>query len=134
MKVLKILSLVFALFLIGTNTTFAQSKVANLSEEQKEKIKQNLEEYTTALHLSEAQKPKFKEITIKYAKQMKAVKDNGGSRMSKYKKVKSIRKNKDAEMKRLLSKDQFKVYLEKQEEMKKKMLSLIHIWRCRRRE
>ena len=41
--------------------------------------------------------------------------------MSKYKKVKSIRKNKDAEMKHLLSKDQYKVYLEKQEEMQKKM-------------
>ena len=41
--------------------------------------------------------------------------------MGKYRKVKSIRKNKDAEMKRLLSKDQYNVYLEKQEEMKKKM-------------
>jgi len=41
--------------------------------------------------------------------------------MSKFKKVKSIRKNKDAEMKTLLSKDQYKVYLEKQKEMKKKM-------------
>ena len=121
MKSLKILSLFFALFLMGTNTTLAQSKVANLTEQQKEEIKKNLEAYNVALNLSEAQKPKFEEITIKYAKQMKAVKDNGGSRMSKYRKVKSIRKNKDAEMKRLLSKDQFKVYLEKQEEMQKKM-------------
>ena len=70
---------------------------------------------------SEEQKPQFEEITKKYAKQMKAVKDSDGSRMSKYRKVKSIRKNKDAEMKRLLSKDQFNVYLEKQKEMRKKM-------------
>ena len=117
----KILSLFFALLLIGTNTTFAQSRAANLTEEQKEEITKNLEEYATALHLSEEQKPKFEEITRKYAKQMKAVKDSGGRRMSKYKKVKSIRKNKDAEMKSLLSKDQYKVYLEKQEEMQKKM-------------
>ena len=115
------MSLFFAIFLIGTNTTFAQSKAANLTEEQTEKIKKNLEEYATALHLSEEQKPKFEEITKKYAKQMIAVKDGGGRRMSKYKKVKSIRKNKDAEMKRLLSKDQYKVYLEKQKEMQKKM-------------
>jgi hypothetical protein len=52
---------------------------------------------------------------------MIAVKDSGGRRMSKYKKMKSIRKNKDAEMKDLLSKGQYKVYLEKQEEMKKNM-------------
>ncbi len=121
MKVLKILSLFFALCLIGTNTTFAQSRATNLTEAQKEEIKKNIEEYSTALDLSEEQKPKFEEITKKYAKQMKAVKDSGGRPMSKFKKVKSIRKNKDAEMKQLLSKDQYKVYLEKQEEMQKKM-------------
>ena len=121
MNALKILSLFFALFLIATNTTFAQSKAANLTEEQKEEITKNLEEYATAINLTEEQKPKFEEITKKYAKQMIAVKDGGDRRMSKYKKVKSIRKNKDAEMKRLLSKDQYKVYLEKQEEMQKKM-------------
>ena len=121
MKLLKILSLFFALFLIGINTNCAQSRATNLTEEQKEEIKKNLEAYAAALHLSEEQKPKFEEITKKYAKQMIAVKDGGGRRMSKYKKVKSIRKNKDAEMKRLLSKDQYNVYLEKQEEIQKKM-------------
>ena len=121
MNLLKILSLFFALLLIGTNTTFAQSRATNFTEEQKEEIKKNLEEYSAALNLSEEQKPKFEEITKKYAKQMKAVKDSGGRRMSKYKKVKSIRKNKDAEMKPLLSKDQYKVYKEKQKEMKKQM-------------
>ena len=121
MKSLKVLSLFFALFFIGINTSYAQSKADNLTEEQKEAIKKNVEAYATALDLSEDQRPKFEEITKKYAKQMKAVKDNGGRPMSKYKKVKSIRKNKDAEMKKLLSKDQFKGYLEKQEEMKKKI-------------
>ena len=121
MKSLKILSLFSALFLISTNTTFAQSGATNLTEKQKEEIKGNVEAHATALQLSEAQKPKFEEITKKYAKQMIAVKDSGGRRMSKYKKMKSIRKNKDAEMKSLLSQDQYKVYLEKQEEMQKKM-------------
>jgi len=121
MKSLKVLSVIFALFLIGTNTTFAQSRANDLSEEQKEGIKKNLEEYASALDLSEDQRPKFEEITKRYAKQMIAVKDSGGRRMSKYKKVKSIRKNKDAEMKKLLSKDQYKVYLKKQEEMRKKI-------------
>ena len=121
MKLLKILSLFFALFLIGINTNCAQSRVTNLTEEQKEEIKKNLEAYAAALHLSEEQKPKFEKITKKYAEQMKAVKDSGGRPMSKFKKVKSIRKNKDADMKSLLSKDQYKVYLEKQKEMQKKM-------------
>lgn len=121
MKSLKILSLFIALFFISTNTTFAQSKAANLTDEQKEEIKKNLEEYAAALSLSEEQKPKFEEITKKYAGQMKAVKDGGGRKMQKYKKVKSIRENKNAEMKQLLSKDQYKLYLDKQEEMQKRM-------------
>jgi len=120
MNSLKILPLFFALFLIGTNATFAQSKAAHLTEEQKEKIKENVQAYATALQLSEEQKPEFEEITKKYAKQMIALRDSNSSRMSKYKKMKSIRKNKDAEMKSLLSKDQYKAYLENQEEMQKK--------------
>lgn len=121
MKLLKVLSLFFALFLIGINTSYAQSKADSLTDEQKEEIKKNLEEYSAALNLSEDQRPKFEAITKKYAEQMKAVKDGGGRKLQKYKKLKSIGKNKDAEMKVLLSKDQFKVYLEKQEEMKDKM-------------
>jgi uncharacterized membrane protein len=121
MKSLKILSLFIALFFISANTTFAQSKTANLTYEQKEENKKNLEEYAAALSLSEEQQPKFEEITKKYAEQMKALKDNSGSRLSKYKKMKSIQINKNAEMKKLLSKDQYKVYLDKQEEMQKKM-------------
>ncbi len=117
----KTLALFFALFLIGTNITCAQSKTAKLTEEQKEEVTNNLEEYAVALDLSEDQRPKFEEITIKYAEQMIAVKNGGGRKLQKYKKVKSIRENKDAEMKILLSKDQYKVYLEKQEEMKKKI-------------
>ena len=121
MKLLKVLSMSFALFLIGISTTIAQTRANNLSEEQKEEIKRNLEEYATALSLSEDQRPKFEEITKKYASQLQAVKDGGGGRRAKFKKVKAIRKNKDAEMKTLLSKDQYKVYLEKQKEMQKKM-------------
>ena len=80
-----------------------------------------MEAYAAALQLSETQKPKFEEITKKYAEQMIALKESDGSRMSKYKKLQSIHENKNAEMKSLLSKDQYKVYLEKQEERLKKM-------------
>ena len=90
MNVLKILCLFLALCLIGTNTTFAQSRAANLTVEQKEEIKKNVEAYADALQLSETQKPKFEEITKKYAEQMIALKESDGSRMSKYKKLQSI--------------------------------------------
>ena len=121
MKSLKILSLFFALFLLGANTSFAQSQATTLTDEQKEELAKNMEEYFEALNLSEEQKPEFEAITRKYAEQMKAVKDGGGGKLQKYKKVKSIQENKNSEMEKLLSKDQYEVYLEKQEEMQKRM-------------
>ena len=121
MKSLKISSLIFALFLFSTSTTFAQSRADNLTEEQKEELAASMEEYFSVLDLSEEQKSEFEVIAKKYAEQMKAVKDSGGRRMGKFKKVKSIRSDKNEEMKELLSKDQFKLYLEKQKEMEKKM-------------
>jgi len=120
-KLLKVSSISFALFLFGINTTIAQTKANNLSEEQKEEIKRNLEEYAATLSLSDDQRSKFEEITKKYAEQMQALNNGGGRKLQKYKKVKSIRKNKNAEMKMLLSKEQYKVYLDKQEEMRNKM-------------
>lgn len=124
MNLLKIMtqSLFFAIILTGTNTTFAQSKANNLTEEQKEEIKRNIEEYAVALNLSEDQRLQFEKITKKYALQMKAVKDGGGRRMDKFKKVRSIRENKDAEMKALLSRDQYKIYLDKQEELNERIM------------
>ncbi len=121
MKLLKVLSLLFALFLLSVNVSSAQNRGTNLSDAQKEELKQNLEEYALALNLSETQQSEFEAITRKYAKQMKGVKNDGGSRMSKYRKVKSIRASKNAEMKKLLSKEQYNVYLKKQKEMEKKM-------------
>ncbi len=121
MKSLKTLSLFLALFLLGVNTGFAQSQAKNLTDEQKEELAKNMEEYFEALNLSEEQKAEFEAVTKKYAEQMKAVRDGGGGKLKKYRKIKSIQKNKNAEMEKLLSEDQYEVYLEKQEEMQKKM-------------
>ena len=71
MKLSKELWLFIALLLVGITNINAQTKRENLSDEQKEEIKKNLEEYAAALNLSEEQKPKFEEITKKYAGQMK---------------------------------------------------------------
>ena len=121
MKSSKKLWLFIALLLVGITDINAQTKRENLSDEQKEEIKKNVEEYAASLHLTEVQKTEFEAITKKYAKQMKAVRDDGGGKFKKYRKFKSIRKNKDKEMKQLLNPEQFKTYLEKQEERKKEM-------------
>ena len=122
MKSFKVFSLFLALLFISANTVFAQEKATSLTDEQKEELAKNLEEYFIALNLSEEQKHEFETITKKYVEQMKAIKDSDDSRRSKYRKVKLIREKKNGEMKELLSKDQYKVYLDKQEEMQERMI------------
>ncbi|PCE63712.1 hypothetical protein B7P33_10575 [Sediminicola luteus] len=76
--------------------------------------------YLDEMNLSAEQEEKFMEISKRYGEQMKALKNSSDSKWKKYKALKEIRKNKDAEMKALLSKDQFKVYEKMQAEAKKK--------------
>ena len=121
MKSSKKLWLFIALLLVGSTNINAQTKRENLSDEQKEKIEKKVEEYAASLHLTAIQKTEFEAITRKYAEQMKAVRDSGGHKFKKYRKLKSIRKNKDKEMKQLLNQKQFKTYLEKQEERKQQL-------------
>jgi len=117
----KKLWLFIALLLVGITNINAQTKRENLSDEQKEEIKKNVEEYAASLNLTAIQKSEFEAITKKYGEQMIAVKDSDGGKFKKYRKLKSIRKNKDKEMNQLLHQEQFKTYLEKQEERKKEM-------------
>ena len=121
MKSLKILSLFLVIFLNAANISFAQSEAPSLTDEQKAEMAQKMEEFYKVLNLSEEQKPEFKAITKKYAEELNAVKNSSSGKYKKYKKVKSIQKNKNSEMEALLSEEQYQVYLKQQEEMQKKM-------------
>ncbi len=99
---------------------FLSAKQYKVYEEtQKERLKKL--EYLQKLDLSEEQKPKFKEITKKYAFQMRTLKTSGKSKFAKYKEYKSIKGSKNKEMKALLSAEQFKIYKEIQKEIQKKI-------------
>ena len=78
-------------------------------------------EYRQRLDLTEQQKPQFIEISQKYGQQFKELKNSSESRLSKYRAYKSIQKNKNKEMKTLLDSKQYKVYLEIQKEVQKKI-------------
>ena len=78
------------------------------------------------LELSEDQTAEYLEISRRYGKQMKALKNSPAKRMDRYQEFKSIRKNKNREMKALLNEDQYRTYKEiqerKQQEMKQRRL------------
>ena len=121
MKSIKMASLFLTFFQLSINTSFAQAPATDLNEDQQERLAKSIDVFFEVLDLSVEQKRSFEAITKKYAEEMVAVRDGKGGRISKYNKVQSIRSRKNMEMKELLSKDQYAIYLEKQKAMQKKM-------------
>jgi hypothetical protein len=105
------------LILLG-GKLFAQDVESKLSPEecarfQTEWMKQNLS-------LSEDQLVQIEPLNLKYAQKMEEVKASS-RKIGKLKKAKAIMDEKDGQLKKILTKDQFNVYLEKREEMRDKM-------------
>lgn len=98
--------------------------------EQKERRRQMLlenrsgefAEYRERLNLTGEQQPQFIETSRRYGQQLKGLKDSEKSRLSKYREYKAINKSKNREMKALLTSEQYKVYLEVQKEIQKKIM------------
>ncbi len=106
----------FLIFLGGK--MFAQDVEPKLSPEERarfqtEWMKQNL-------NLSEDQLTQIEPLNLKYAQKMEEVKAISG-KIGKLKKAKAIMDEKDGQLKKILNKDQFNVYLEKREEIRDKM-------------
>ena len=118
MNKLLFVSTIFLALTFTSNTVLAQQR-GNLSEAEKEQLLEQMAKDFEKLELEEEQKEAYKIISIKYANKLKPVKEMSGSRYAKYKKVKTIRDAKNAEMRKLLSKSQYKTYLEIQERRKK---------------
>lgn len=105
------------LILLG-GKMLAQDAETKLSPEERarfqtEWMKQNLS-------LSEDQLTQIEPLNLKYAQKMEEVKAISG-KIGKLKKAKAIMDEKDGQLKKILNKDQFNVYLEKREEIRDKM-------------
>jgi len=106
----------FLIFLSGK--MFAQDVETKLSPEERarfqtEWMKQNLS-------LSNDQLAQIEPLNLKYAQKMEEVKAISG-KFGKLKRAKAIMDEKDGQLKKILNKDQFNVYLEKREEIRDKM-------------
>lgn len=96
------------------NTELRKTSKGNYSEE--------FLKYLDRLDLSQDQKPKFIEISVRYREQFESLKNSSKSRLGKYRAFTEIQKNKNGEMKSLLSPNQYEVYLKVQKEVQKKMM------------
>lgn len=105
---------------ISSNTIQAQTKPA-MPEDRKTEMVNQLKLDKEKLALTKDQEASYMEISKKYGEKLKSLRDNDAERSAKMKEVKDLRDQKDAEMKVLLSEDQFKKYKEIQDERKEKM-------------
>jgi len=75
----------------------------------------------TELALDSTLVPVVYNLNLKYAQKNQTAMSSEGSKMQEYKTLKASSDAKDSELKKIFTKDQYKIYEQKKEEMKKKM-------------
>lgn len=114
--------------LIITGIIFSLSIAMNaqdkpkVSDEKKQEMVTKMKENRDRLNLTTEQEAPYKEITKRYALKLQGVKGSTMVRFEKLEKFKELQTQKNEEMKKLLSPEQFKTYIEIQEERKVKMM------------
>lgn len=121
MKSLKLLAVALSLSAILATESSAQEKTHN-NGAKKHDLKEMRQKQLAKLEMSAEQKVKFTAISKKYAEQMKATKEPEEVRLARMKQLKLIQEQKNAEIKNLLSENQYKMYLEMQAETRKKFM------------
>lgn len=114
----KILPLLFILTVISSIAHGQDKKPDSTPEQRAQKITAWMK---SELNLTPDQEPVVQNINLKYAIQNESLKTSGGGKMAKYKKYKSGQEAKEAELKQVLTQEQFNVYLDKKDDLQEKM-------------
>jgi Spy/CpxP family protein refolding chaperone len=111
-----------ALALIGLagGAATAQSRI---SSGQANEMKEDFQQFKSKLNLSDSQSVQVRSIDSVYLKGLSSLKQESGSRLSKFREFKMLSAAKDDQMKKVLTKEQYAQYLEyksqTREELKK---------------
>ncbi|HZI24367.1 MAG TPA: hypothetical protein VFD46_04790 [Chryseolinea sp.] len=110
-KLLMIVSIVIG----GYGSAYSQTK---MTEAEKEEAIARHKAYTERLNLTEEQKPIVEKINMTFFEALSKLKNSNGSRMEKYRTFKDVSSTRDKEMKKVLTKEQFAIYKENQQEQR----------------
>ncbi len=102
----------------------AQTAGSKSTEDQKKEMRAKMEAFETELKLTAEQQPKFEEINSQFFEEMAKLKQDDGSRLTKYRKLKAVTKDRNEKMKDLLTAEQYKVFQAHQKEMKDELKSM----------
>lgn len=109
---------VFVLFSLVNTSVYSQQKDIPSASERATKLTDWMK---TNLQLSDDQLPKVQDINMKYANKMEELKNSAAGKRQKLMTLKDNDKAKDAELKQVFTDSQYKTYMTKKEELKKKM-------------
>ena len=116
----KISLLIIVAGILSITSINAQSvnrdSLKNATPEQRAQMQSDM--MKNKLALTDEQYKQVSDITLKYARKMDDLKQNGGGKFSKARKAKSIMSDKDDELQKVFTKEQF----EKYETLKKEMM------------
>lgn len=107
--------MILSIVIAASGSTFGQNR---MTQEEKEEAKERYKAYTERLNLNEEQKPKVEEINMTYFNALSKLKNSDGSRMEKYRIFKDANSTRDKEMKKVLTKEQYAIYKENQQEQR----------------
>lgn len=115
MKKIIHIAVMLVLVMLAANEASAQSK---MTEEQKKEAKAKYQAYKEKLNLNEEQSKQVDAINTDWFEGIADLKSSNASKMTKYRKFKSLNSDRDKKMKEVLTRDQFKIYKQQQQEMK----------------
>ncbi len=105
------------MLIAGSTAVFSQSR---MTQEEKEEAVARYREYIEKLNLTEEQKPKVEEINGTYFEGLSTLRNSQGTRMHKYRTFRKLSAERDKEMKNVLTKEQYAIYRNQQEEQREK--------------
>jgi hypothetical protein len=108
-----------SIVLVALSAGVVMAQTSSTPEDRADKWDKWMKENLT---LTSDQEVPAHDINLKYALQSEKLKADDGSRMEKLKKLKAIDADKDVDMKKVLTADQFKIYQDKKKEFQKKLL------------
>lgn len=109
-------------FVIMIIITMSSGLIAQENGVSKENIKTMISKQMESLNLNENQIKDFKEISQKFEKKLKAIRDSNKFRWQKLNDMKNLNNERDKEMKVLLNKEQYKQFKKNQNNNRFKMI------------
>ena len=116
----KLKGLIFILSLLAMVTSgFAQNgEISNKTPEEKSRLMTDKQK--EKIDFSDGQEQQMFDINLKYVKEMEVI-AQGGRSMATLRKLRDMSSRKDKEVKTVLDKDQYKIYLKQKKELRSQM-------------